>query len=96
MTTAVENEHSGPGPDFDARCRAYYLAQDRSVYYTGMVLLSMPILLFSYSDYLLYGTGPKFELLAGVRLSVLAVTANILLLLPRVTRRPSEGRLIAI
>ncbi len=96
MSTDVEKGHSGPGPEFAARCRAYYLAQDRSVYYTGMVLLAIPILLFSYSDYLLYGTGPKFELLAGVRLSVLAVTANFVLLLPRIMRRPSGDRLIAI
>ena len=96
MSTALGNEHSGPGPDFDTRCRAYYLAQDLSVYYTGMVLLAMPILLFSYSDYLLYGTGPKFELLVGVRLSVLAVTVGMFVKLPEIMSVRSGDKLIAI
>lgn len=96
MSTDVEKGHSGPGPEFEARCRAYYLAQDRSVYYTGIVLLAIPVLLFSYSDYLLFGTGPEFVLLAGVRGSLLALTVGIVVLLPRIASGPSRDRLITI
>jgi len=94
MSTDVEKGHSGPGPEFAARCRAYYLAQDRSVYYTGMVLLAIPILLFSYSDYLLYGTGTMFRLLATVRVAFLAITVVTFLALPRIAGgRVTDGAL---
>lgn len=84
MITAVEQEPCGSAQEFEARCRAYYLAQDRGVYYTGIALLSMPILLFSYSDFLLFGTGPVFRVLAGLRLAFLAVTVCTFLALPRI------------
>lgn len=96
MRTAEQTQPDGSSPAFEARCRAYYRSQDRSVYYTGVVLLSLPILLFSYSDYLLYGTGPKFELLAGVRVTLLAVTAAIFLRLPQIMISRSGDKLIAI
>lgn len=96
MKTAGQMHSDGTSPAFEARCRAYYLVQDRGVYCTGMVLLSLPILLFSYSDYLLYGTGPKFEILAGVRVTFLAVTAGIFMRLPQIMSSKSGDKLIAI
>ncbi len=96
MCAEAAKEHSESGVAFEARCRAHYLAQDLGVYYTGIVLLSLPIVLFSYSDYLLYGTGPKFELLAGVRLSLLAVTVGMFVRLPEIMRGRSGDKLIAV
>ncbi|MBL7647932.1 MAG: hypothetical protein JNK74_17255 [Candidatus Hydrogenedentes bacterium] len=96
MCSEAAKEHSESGVDFEARCRAYYLAQDLGVYYTGVVLLSLPIVLFSYSDYLLYGTGASFQFLAGVRVTMLAATTGVFLRLPQLLRRPSGDKLITI
>jgi len=96
MTTDVATEHSGPDPEFEVRCRTYYLAQDRGVYYTGMVLLTMPILLFAYSDFLLFQTGPMFRILGTVRLIFLAVSVVTVLAIPRIASfRAADSLLVA-
>lgn len=96
MRTENQAENFNLGREFEVRCRAYYQAQDRSIYYTGVALLSIPVVIFSYSDYLLFGTGPKFEVLAGVRLTSLAITAGIFTRLPQIMRSSWGDRLIAL
>lgn len=81
---------------FEARCRTYYLAQDRGVYYTGIILLAVPIVLFAYSDFVIYQTGPMFRALGAVRLAFLALTVVTFLAMPRIQNfRAADTVLVA-
>lgn len=83
MTTAVHQRRLDPATGYEERFRAYYHAQDRGVYRTGIILLAAPILLFSHSDYLLFGMGPMFQVLFTVRVLFLALTVGTILVISR-------------
>lgn len=96
MKTAEQNQSGGTPPAFEARCRTYYLAQDRGVYRTGIVLLAMPIILFAYSDFVLYQTGPMFRLLCAVRLVFLAATVVVFFAMSRLANFNAADALLVV
>ncbi len=62
--------------------REYYLRQDSVQAAIGVAALMIPIVVFSYSDYIFFGYGPMFYLLAALRGVILvAATAMIVSLL---------------
>jgi diguanylate cyclase (GGDEF)-like protein len=78
----------------EQRYRAYYLASDIRHTIYGVLLVLIPVLLFAYTDYLLFGFASAFYYLTVVRLTFLLVCVVFILALRNVKDATSYDWLI--
>ena len=77
-------------PGLYAKYRQHYLGADIKLAVLGIGCVALPIMVFGYSDYLLFGFTQQFYLLLCLRAGLLVITAlTIYLMLPGV-RRPAQ------
>ena len=85
-----------PLEGLEAEYRQHFLKSDADQALVGMALLTVPLLFFIWSDYLLFGQSLPFVLLVTLRVSLLCFTAAIAYHLRRAREYQIYDRLIMV
>jgi diguanylate cyclase (GGDEF)-like protein len=82
--------------DLYGQYRQYCLDNDIRQMVIGLVVIGLVAIVFSYSDYLLFGSTGQFYSLLALRLTLLAATAIVIILLLKVVKRPAAYDLVVL
>jgi diguanylate cyclase (GGDEF)-like protein len=82
--------------DLYRQYRQYYLVGDTRQMAVGLVVIGLVVAVFSFSDYLLFGATLQFYSLLALRLTLLAATAAVIILLLKAVTRPAQYDLLVL
>ncbi len=97
MLRAAAGTVSTPmSPDMYRQYRQFYLAGDVRQTVVGLTVLALVTVVYSYSDYLLFGLSGQFYSLLALRLILLIATAIVIILLMKAVTRPAAYDLVVL
>jgi diguanylate cyclase (GGDEF)-like protein len=76
--------------------RQYYLAADIRQMGIGLVVIGLIVAVFTFSDYLLFGSSGQFYSLLALRLTLLAATAAVIIVLLKAVVKPAAYDLVVL
>lgn len=82
--------------DLYRQYRQYHLVGDTRQMAVGLVVIGLVVSVFSFSDYLLFGATLQFYSLLALRLTLLAATAAVIILMLKAVTRPVQYDLLVL
>jgi len=96
LRAAVGTVSTPMSPDMYRQYRQFYLAGDVRQMVVGLAVLALVTVVYSYSDYLLFGLSGQFYSLLALRLILLIATAIVIILLLKAITRPAAYDLVVL